>query len=61
VSEQSPGDVAAVLLVEDNPTDVHLMRAVIKQAGNFEVTTADASDVGAAPIVSQEWVARFPR
>ena len=56
VSEQSPGDVAAVLLVEDDPTDAHLMKAVIEQAGDFEVTTATDGDVGAALIVSGEWV-----
>ncbi len=53
MSEQSPGDLTAILLVEDNPTDAHLMKAIIEQAGDFEVTTATDGDVGAALIVSR--------
>ncbi len=56
MGHQNQGDVAAVLLIEDNPTDVHLMREVIEQAGDLEVTTATDGDVGAALIVSREWV-----
>ncbi len=56
MSEQSPGDLTAILLVEDNITDAHLMKAIIEQAGDFEVTTATDGDVGAALIVSREWV-----
>ncbi len=56
MSEQSSGDVAAILLVEDNPTDALLMKAVIEQAGPFQVTTATDGDIGAALIVSREWV-----
>ena len=29
MSKQNPGDLAAILLVEDNPTDAHLMKAVM--------------------------------
>ena len=56
MSKQSPGDLAAILLVKDNPTDARLMKAVIEQAGDFEVTTATDGDVGAALIVSRDWV-----
>jgi len=56
VSEQNPGGLAAILLVEDNPTDALLVKAVIERAGDFEVTTATDGDVGAALIVSREWV-----
>ena len=56
MSEHSPGDRPAILLVEDDATDAHLMEAVIGQAGDFEVTTAIDGDIGAALIVSGEWV-----
>ena len=56
MGDQSAGDVAAVLLVEDNPTDADLMKAVIEQAGDFEVTTATDGDIGEALIVSRHWV-----
>ena len=56
MSEQSQGDRAAILLVEDDPMDAHLMKTVIGQAGDFEVTTATDGDTGAALIVSQQWV-----
>ena len=55
MSEQNPGDVAAILLVDDNPTDIDLMKAVIAAAGVFEVTTATDGTIGEALIVSQEW------
>ena len=56
MSEHSPGDRPAILLVEDDAMDAHLMKAVIGQAGDFEVTTAIDGDIGAALIVSREWV-----
>ncbi len=56
MSEHSSGDRPAILLVEDDATDAHLMEAVIGQAGDFEVTTANDGDIGAALIVSGEWV-----
>ncbi len=55
VSEQSPRDVAAVLVVEDNPSDAHLMKTVIEAAGAYEVTAATDGDVGEALIVSRKW------
>ena len=55
MSEQSPGDVKAVLLVDDNPMDARLMKAVVEAAGNFEVTTAVDGDIGETLIASQEW------
>ena len=56
MSEQSPVDLAAVLLVDGNPTDADLMKAVIEHAGDFEVTTAPDGDIGAALIVSRQWI-----
>lgn len=55
MSEQSPGSVVAVLLVEDSVTDALLMKRIIEAAGPFEVTTATDGDTGAALIVSQTW------
>ena len=55
MTEQSPGDVAPVLLVDDNPMDARLMKAVVEAAGNFEVTTAVDGDIGETLIASQEW------
>ena len=46
MTEQSPEDVAAVLLVDDNPMDARLMKAVVEAAGNFEVTMAVDGDIG---------------
>ncbi len=56
MSEQSSGDVAAILLVDNNPTGAHFMKAVIEEAGDFEVTTVTDGAIGADLIVSREWV-----
>ena len=45
----------AVLLVDDNPIDIDLMKAVIEEAGSYEVTTAEDGNAGKALIVSQKW------
>lgn len=55
MSEQHTGGGVAVLLVDDNPTDALLMKAVVEAVGAFEVTTAVDGDAGEALIVSQEW------
>ncbi len=56
MSEQNPGNLAAILLVDDNPTDALVMKAVLEAAGDFEVTTAIDGDLGEALIVSRQWV-----
>ena len=55
MSEQGPGDVSPVLVVDDNPMDARLMKAVVEAAGNFEVTTAVDGDIGETLIASQQW------
>jgi len=54
VSEPSAADTNAVLVVEDNETDLHLMKTLLELAG-YEVTAATDGDVGAELFVSQEW------
>ena len=56
VSEQSPGDVAAVLVVDDDAAEVDLLKTVIEAHGAYEVTAVTDGDGGEALIVSQEWV-----
>ena len=56
MSEQRRRDLAEVLLVEDDPTDAHVMKNLVEAAGRFAVTVATDGDVGAALIVSRDWV-----
>ena len=56
MSEETPGALPAILLVDDTATDALLMKAAIQQAGDFDVTTATDGEIGAALIVSREWV-----
>jgi len=58
VSEENPGDLTAVLVVDDNDTDAQFMKTVIEEAG-YQVTTAAAADDGEALIVGQEWAIAF--
>lgn len=53
---EAPGALPAILLVDATATDAFLMKEAIRQAGDFDVTTATDGDVGAALIVSREWV-----
>ena len=54
MSEPSAADTNAVLVVEDNETDLHLMKTLLELAG-YEVTAATDGDIGAELFVSQEW------
>ena len=58
MSEENPGDLTAVLVVDDNDTDAQFMKTVIEEAG-YQVTTAAADDDGEALIVGQEWAIAF--